>query len=59
VFSSGPITIKNETKQTSHHSNMKLALFINPTLHKTGFQEITLFVHYTARFVFIEPFIVK
>ena len=32
---------------------MKRSLFINPALHKTGFQEITLFVHYTVRFAFI------
>ena len=50
---SGSITIKNETKQTTHHGNMKGYFFINPTLHKTGFQEITLFVHYTVRFAFI------
>ena len=50
---SGSITIKNETKQTTHHGNMKHYFLINPTLHKTGFQEITLFVHYTVRFAFI------
>ena len=50
---SGSITIKNETKQTTHHGNMKRYFFINPTLHKTGFQEITLFFHYTVRFAFI------
>ena len=50
---SGSITIKIETKQTTHHGNMKRYFFINPTLHKTGFQEITLFVHYTVRFAFI------
>ena len=32
---------------------MKRYFFINPTLHKTGFPEITLFVHYTVRFAFI------
>jgi len=50
---SGSITIKNETKQTTHHGNMKDYFFINPTLHKTGFQEITLFVHYTVHFAFV------
>jgi len=46
----GSITIKNETKQTIHHGNMKRYFFMNPTLHKTGFQKITLFVHYTVGF---------
>ena len=50
---SGSITIKNETKRTTHHGDIRRYFFINPTLHKTGFQEITLFVHYTVRFAFI------
>jgi len=50
---SGSITIKNETKRTRHHGNMKRYFFINPTLHKTGFHEIPLFVHYTVHFAFI------
>ena len=47
---SGSITIKNETKRTTHHGDIRRYFFINPTLHKTGFHEI---VHYTVRFAFI------